>query len=145
MLYDYFVAVDDTMAALAFDDPDNARCAGYAELAVKGADPITDLLPVETSLTRRTTSEVEADPDRGRDIALLEDGEAAAVLSLANSFRDALAAADDTALQDASAAFAEQHWQEISAELLVPFLKELAALAKGAATDGHRLYCTIWL
>ncbi|ATY13922.1 hypothetical protein CU254_28455 [Amycolatopsis sp. AA4] len=145
MLYDYFVAVDDTMAALAFEDPDNARCPGYAELAVKGADPITDLLPVETSLTRRTLAEVEADPDRGRDIALLEDGEAAAVLSLANSFRDALAAADDGALQTAAAAFVEQNEEDAEVEDVIAFLKELAALAAGAAAEGHRLYCTISL
>ncbi|MBB1158719.1 MULTISPECIES: hypothetical protein [Amycolatopsis] len=144
MLYDYFVAVDDTMAALAFDDPDNARCAGYAELVVKGADPITDLLPAETSLTRRTTAEVEADPGRGREVALLDEGEAA-VLSLADSFRDALATADDTALQAAAAAFAEEQVEDVEAEHLVPFLKELAALAGGAAEEGHHLYCAISL
>lgn len=90
------------MAARAFEDPDNARCPGCAELVVKGADPITDLLPVEASLTRRTAAAVKADPDRGREVALLDEGEAV-VLSLADSFRDALAAADDAALQDAVA------------------------------------------
>lgn len=144
MLYDYFVAADDTMAARAFDDPDNARCAGYAELVVKGADPITDLLPAETSLTRRTTAEVEADPGRGREVALLDEGEAV-VFSLADSFRDALATADDAALRDAAAAFAEEQEEHVKAEHIVPFLKELAALAQGAIAEGHHLYCTISL
>lgn len=145
VLYDYFVAVDDTMAALAFDDPDKARCAGYPELVVKGADPITDLLPVETSLTGRTIAEVEADPGRGREVALLDEGEAA-VLSLADSFRDALASADDAARQTAAAAFAEQcERDDIEAEDLLPFLRELAAMAAGATAEGRHLYCTISL
>ncbi len=66
-------------------------------------------------------------------------------MSLADSFRDALATADDAARQDAAAAFAGQNEEDVEAEHIVTFLKELATLAAGAAAQGHHLYCTISL
>ncbi|WP_326565154.1 hypothetical protein VSH64_25260 [Amycolatopsis rhabdoformis] len=141
MLYDYFVAVDDAMAARTFTEPDTARCEGYPELAVKGADPFFDLLPVEAVLTGRTIDEVEADPAHCPVVEEVGDGEAV-VLSLAESFRDGLATADDDALRVAAVAFVERN-ERGAAEDLVAFLKELGALAQGAKADGHRLYCTV--
>ncbi|MGV9296292.1 hypothetical protein [Amycolatopsis sp. NPDC003676] len=67
------------------------------------------------------------------------------MLSLANSFRDALAAADDAALRTAAAAFVEQNEEDAEVEDVIAFLKELATLAAGAAAQGHHLYCTISL
>ncbi|WP_154676263.1 hypothetical protein [Amycolatopsis benzoatilytica] len=65
-----------------------------------------------------------------------------AVVTLTDALRDALAAADDDALQAAAGAFAEQYEEAETADV-VSFLKELAALAEGAVAHGHRLYCQI--
>ncbi|WP_275294636.1 hypothetical protein [Amycolatopsis sp. La24] len=143
MLYDYFVAADDTMAEQTYTELDGGRCAGYPELVVKRADP-HDLLPVEASLTGRTAEEVEADPQRCRDIGEFDEFEEleCAVVALSGSFRDALATADDDALRAAVAAFAEQ--DELGeTDGLLPFLKELAVLANGAVTHRHQLCCRI--
>ncbi|MFI5615094.1 hypothetical protein [Amycolatopsis sp. NPDC051903] len=139
MLYDYFVAVDDAMAARTFAD----RCGDYPELAVKGADPFFELLPVEAALTGRTVAEVEDDPLHCPEVAQEGDSDGeACVVSLADAFRDSLAAADDNVLHAAAVAFIARN-ESGELEHIVAFLRELAVLAKGAVAGGHRLYCNV--
>ncbi|WP_239154708.1 hypothetical protein [Amycolatopsis sp. FDAARGOS 1241] len=64
------------------------------------------------------------------------------MVSLADTFRDSLATADDNALHAAAVAFIARN-ESGELEHLVAFLKELAVLAKGAVADGHRLYCNV--
>ena len=146
MLYDYFVAADDAMAEEAYTEQGGGRCAGYEELAVKGADP-HDLLPIEISLTGRTAEELEADPRRCQLVGEFDEDEQAemesAVVTLTDACRDALAVAEDDALHTAVVAFAAAQEEPGDTSGLFPFLKELAVLAKGAAANGHHLYCQI--
>ncbi|WP_033290893.1 hypothetical protein [Amycolatopsis jejuensis] len=141
MWYDYFVAADDETAARELENPDTARSAGYPELVAKGVDPELDLLPVEAVLTGRTTDEVQNDPAHCPLVAQVDEGEVV-ILSLADSFRDALAAADVGALHAAAVAFVEVN-EAGEVEEVAGFLTELAVLAKGAVENGHRLYCEI--
>ena len=143
VIYGYYAAADDEDAARAVVREDGEPTGtGYDEVAVKGIDPVVDLLRAEMLITGRSAEAVKADPRHGDLIAMVGEGEVVSV-TLTDAFRDELARFDKELLHDVAqgwAASGDFH-QPPEPENLAAFLRDLSGLAERAAARGRRLYC----
>lgn len=141
-IYDYYAATDDTQALTLFendcmDDP-------FGTTGLKGADPYLFLLTVEAHLTGVCEEQVEADP-RFCELLNDPDGDGPWLVSLTDTLRDALIAADaDRLLETATAWTHTEDGGGQAPGLLADFLGRLADLARDAGPR-RRLYCGMHL
>jgi hypothetical protein len=145
VIYGYYAAADDEDAARALVREDGEPTGtGYDEVAVKGIDPVVDLLRAEMLITGRSAEVVKADPRHGDLIAMVGEGEILG-LTLTDPFRDELACFDRELLHDVAqgwAASGDFH-RTPEPEDLAAFLRDLSGLAERAVARGQRLYCWI--
>lgn len=172
-LTDYFTAPSDPAAAAALDGlldltpeahaadremhrhtPETAArprlqiaAGGTPVLFGKGVDPVVSLGLLEAVLTGRTYERVLDDPRQGD---LVADNDGAAVLTVTDTLRDALAARDAAALDRDGRAWtaalradAGPGPEPASEETAVRFAMVLSELATGAAARGDHLYCRV--
>ena len=157
--YDYFAASSDRQAARAL-----AYAAGPSQPAVApvrtgllrrplpvfetlratGIDPIVQMGTLEELLTGRSFTEVLHDPRSGEVVADRDDS-TVMVLTTTRALQRALAAADVDQLRAVSGPWAatEEFFGTATGEQVLPFLADLAALARSATARRERLYC--WL
>ncbi|MEV6103131.1 hypothetical protein AB0M28_00235 [Streptomyces sp. NPDC051940] len=146
VLYCYYAADDDQDAARAIVREDGAPSgAGYDQVVVKGIDPMVELATAEALIMGREREEIVADPRRCALVAMVGDGEVAAV-SLTDVFRDELARVDASLLPDVAAGWARSpgaFYKAPEPDALAGFLADLAALASRALAGQRHLYCWI--
>ncbi|MBF6209317.1 hypothetical protein IU483_35525 [Streptomyces gardneri] len=145
VIYGYFAAADDDDAIRAVvREDDEPAATGYDGFDVNGVDPTIDLLPAEVILTGRPDEAVRADPRHGHLLATVEEGELVC-LSLTDSLRDALAAADHASLHGVAREWAASDVFPTPPDPdgLAWFLGQAAGLASRAVVRGQRLYCWI--
>ncbi|RKS79514.1 hypothetical protein BZB76_0985 [Actinomadura pelletieri DSM 43383] len=140
VLYGYFAAADDDDAvrAVVRDDGETSG-TGYDQLVVKGMDPVVNLAPAEALLTGRS------DAQSGALVGMLGDGEVV-VVTVADAFRDALAAADPASFSEIATAWSNDEdafLDPVDPDDLHDFLDELSGLAARAVDHRARLYCWI--
>uniref|UniRef100_A0AAU3HTZ7 Uncharacterized protein n=1 Tax=Streptomyces sp. NBC_01393 TaxID=2903851 RepID=A0AAU3HTZ7_9ACTN len=146
VLYGYFAAADDDDAvrAVVRDDGEPSG-TGYDQLVIKGIDPVVELTPAEALMTGRSAADVRSDPRHGSLVGMLGDGELV-VVSLTDTFRDALATCEATSLRDVASDWSSTEgifYHPADPEDLAGFLERLSELAGRAVSRDARLYCWI--
>ncbi|QKV74194.1 hypothetical protein [Amycolatopsis sp. Hca4] len=141
MLYSYFAAKGDREAEMAA-----ARVDGELDgLVVKGADPTDELARLQAVLTGRSLDEIRSDPRHGSVVVEFDEGDCV-VLPLTDPLTTALASVEpDVLLQAVSNAAGAGGALSIVGDrtALTEFTAGLAALARHAVSDGHKLYCRV--
>lgn len=142
VLFDYFAAPDDAVAATVIDVVGGPAEAGFPTVALKGVDPFVQLGTLESLLTG-----VDYDIVAGRDIApvaMADDGERL-VVGVSGDLHAALSAADDVRLREVVEPWSrtEEFGGHADSSDLATTLSGLAELARTATTRGHRLYCWV--
>jgi len=145
-LYGYFTAEDDATAAATLDDaPDPVR---FEVLDGGGIEPAVRLGTLEALLRGIPYEQVMADPRHCKRISNRDSG-SRWVVALADTLRDALAAATADQLAEAAVPWSQtdefQLFGGTDADLLTGWLGELADLARHAQARSHHLYCWISL
>jgi hypothetical protein len=129
--YAYFAAKDDQVAIAAFESS-----AGWPPFTSFSEEiRLDDLDYIENLLTGRSVQEIRADPRFNAGIAEQIDEHAGVVecgvMTVTDTFTRALAGADLNTLPDEYR------------DYVVP-LRDLAVVARQAASHGHHMYC-LWL
>ena len=139
-LIDYFIASNDADAVRVLPGSGGPAALGFDTLPAKGIDPAVALGNLESIITGRTYGEVTA---ASRHCHLLTDGEAEAfVVTVTDTLRDALAAANDDRLRQVAEPWAAtDELAGTTPAVLLDGLERLAALARRALERGHHLYC----
>ncbi|MGX9883009.1 hypothetical protein [Streptomyces sp. NPDC002276] len=137
---DYFSAATDEAAVGVLDAPGGPDPSVFDVLSLKGIDPVVVMARLEALLTDCAYDEARARPRSGR---LLSDpeAEAAFVISVSDTLRDALASVTGDQLGLMAGPFGAV--EEVGlppAEALEP-LRLLSGLARRAAAENRRLYC----
>ena len=111
-----------------------------------GIEPTVQMGTLEALLTDRSYDDVVAVDPRGEPVAERDGGERM-VVRLGAGLTDVLATAPDSRVLDVAGPWSptEEFWGEGDPEALVPFLRTLAALARGARTGGGHLSCWVSL
>lgn len=130
VLYDYFSAASDEVAATAINriggpgaaSGDTPPLPAFDTFRTKVVEPFVNLGSVEARLTGRDDTEIGKGPRAGKILAEADDG-ALMVVTLTDEVQTALADADRKGLG--------------------PWLGELAELARRARNRGERLYCWV--
>ncbi|MGW6446010.1 hypothetical protein [Lentzea sp. NPDC055074] len=136
VLYDYFAAPSDELAATAID---GGPVGVFPTVETKSLDPAVVMGELEELLTGRPYDDVSEDPRWGHDVAMELDGEVL-VLTVTDGLRDGLAAADD--LAGTAVAWARiEELDGFDPVVLADILGNLRALAVEAKKNGERLYC----
>ncbi|MDX8145394.1 hypothetical protein SK854_25010 [Lentzea sp. BCCO 10_0061] len=136
VLYDYFVASSDELAAAAID---GGPVGLFRTVETKSLDPAVVMGQLEELLTGRSYDDVSEDPRWGDALVMKHDGEVL-VLTVTDGLRDGLAAADD--LAGTAVAWAKiEELQGFDPVVLADLLQQLQALAVEAVKNGERLYC----
>ncbi|MFD4671625.1 hypothetical protein ACFWNN_17950 [Lentzea sp. NPDC058450] len=136
VLYDYFAAPTDELAATAIDGGPVHR---FPTVETKSLDPAVVMGQLEELLTGRSYDEISDDPRCGEDVAIEHDGEVL-VLTVTDGLRDALAAAGD--LDEVAVRWAAiEELDGFDPEVLAEILRDLRSLAAEAKKNGERLYC----
>ncbi|OLF12218.1 hypothetical protein BLA60_09515 [Actinophytocola xinjiangensis] len=142
VLFDYFAAASDDLAATAIEAGPVA--VPLPALQAKGIDPIINVGTLESLLTGVDYDTVTTDPRWGKDLAMLDDGERL-VISLTAGVQAALAGADEARLREVAGPWS--HTEELEgwsdASDLAEVLLELATLAREATERGDQLYCWV--
>ncbi|MFJ8961254.1 hypothetical protein ACIRG5_17875 [Lentzea sp. NPDC102401] len=139
VLYDYFAAPSDELAAATIDD--GPVSSPFRTVETKSLDPVVVMGQLEELLTGRPYDDVFEDPRCGDDLAIEDDGERL-VLTVTDGLRDALAGADE--LTDVAVAWAKiEELNGFDPVVLAEILRELQALAAEAVKNEERLYCWV--
>src|SRR4051812_20482875 len=152
VLYDYFAAGSDDMAAAAIGlDGGPAGTSpsgdgiyrsehGFDVLCVKGVDPVVQLATLEALLTGRDAMDVIREPGPSQLMASENDGEQL-VLRVREQLRERLAAATVAELDAVAEPWSrtEEFWGGTDPEPLQEFLHALAELSR----RGGGLYCRV--
>jgi len=118
----------------------------YDGFAVRGYDPVVTMGTLEALLTGRSYDAVSEDPRQG-DTVTPDPPEGRIVVTLTDTLRDALAAADEARLADVAREWGETEeladggWGPSPSEAHLDFLHRLQGLARRATDGGQRLYC----
>lgn len=139
VMYDYFAASSDDLAATAIND--GPARGPFRTVETKWLDPVVIMGKLEELLTGRPYDEIVADERCGEAVAFEGDGELL-VLTVTDGLRDGLAAATELGGVVAAWSQAEELRGWDAAEL-GEILRELVDLAKEAAGKGERLYCRV--
>lgn len=147
MLFDYFVADSDELAASTLDGGPGAGAASGAEprfpfVDGKGIDPFVMMGKLEALLTGRTYAEVDAACGNAQPLAMIDSGERV-VERLWDSLVASLASASSDRLAEVAVPWSqtEEFWGHGQADALAGFLEELAQLAQLARSSGQHMYC----
>ncbi|MCX4763009.1 hypothetical protein OG562_18895 [Streptomyces sp. NBC_01275] len=144
-IYDYFSAPDDE-AALAAQERGGPEEAGLPTLSAKGIDPCVELGKGQSLLTGLAYDDVVKLP-RFADLLGDPEGANGILVTLADELRDALATATPELFRQVAEPWSriEEFPPGMYPEDLVAFLTELAEMAVRARSEGHRLYCVIFV
>lgn len=142
VLFDYFAAPDDAVAATVLDVVGGPAEAAFPTVALKGVDPFVQLGTLESLLTG-----VDYDTIAGHDtapVAMADDGERL-VVAVRGDLLAALSGADDARLREAAEPWSrtEEFGGHADPSDLATTLSGLADLARTAAARGDRLYCWV--
>jgi hypothetical protein len=171
LLCDYFVAPSDEQAAATIDNgpslssqiaptrsrrpslfrrpagaaPTSPASTGSAfpTLTGNGIEPVVQMGTLEELLTGRPYDDVmEANPD---GTVAVRDGGERLVTRLADTLTEALASASDDRLAEIAVPWSEteEFWGAGDPEVLVPFLRQFAQLARTARLRDEHLYCWV--
>ncbi|WOX14999.1 hypothetical protein [Streptomyces sp. N50] len=140
VMCEYFSAASDEAAVGVLDGPGGPDASVFDVLPLKGVDPVVVLARLEGILTDCTYDEARARPRSGQ---LLSDpeAEAAFVISVSDTLRDALATASDERLDLAAVPFAAVEELGFTPTKTSELLHRLSGLARRAAAENRRLYC----
>ena len=169
VLFDYFSAATDDSAATAIDmvggpgqpkstnvspkrgllwrrpaEQSAAPSATFDTVSTKGIDPVVQMGTLEELLTGRAYDDVMTDARCGKDLAVRDEGERL-VLTITDTLLSALADATEDRLLAVADPWAqtEEFFGSAKGADLLPFLRDIAALASRARDEGHRLYCWV--
>ena len=148
VLYDYFAASSDEVAAAVIELPGGpASAAGrsFDTVTGNGVDPVVQVGTLEALLTGRGYDEILQGHHRtGTIVAARNDGQQL-VVTLTGELQAALSQADHARL--AAVAVPWLQTEEFSGQddpgIAAQWLDELAGLARRATTRGERLYCWV--
>jgi hypothetical protein len=140
VMCDYFSAASDEAAVGVLDEPGGPDPSVFDVLPLKDIDPVVVMARLEGILTDCTYDEARARPRSGQ---LLSDpeAEAAFVISVSDTLRDALAAASGKRLDLAAGPFAAVEELRFTPTKTSELLHRLSGLARRAAAENRRLYC----
>lgn len=145
VIYDYFSAASDDLAVtvLTVDGGPTAEGSGFDTASEGGIDPVVQLGTLESLLTGTPYDDVTEDPRAGLNLAMSEDYDQI-VITVTDALATALAAVDDARLAEVAVPWSQtDELAGADPADLAGFLRELAALARGAEASGHRLYCWV--
>lgn len=165
VLFDYFIAPNDSAAAAVIDQVGGPSAAPVSkpsrfggllgrrpkddgvhqtEVLRTGVDPVVQGGTLEELLTGRPYAEIASDPRSGNALAVRDGGERL-VLTLTEGLTEALAAADDDRLAEVAVPWSEteEFWGLATPDELAHILRDLAALARSARSKGHSVYCWV--
>lgn len=136
VLFDYFTAPSDEVAAAVIDDGPSPYVDG------KGIDPVVMMGTLEAELTGRTYDEVDAARGHEPPVAIADGGEQL-VQRTPDTLVAALAAASDERLAEVAVLWSqtEEFWGEGDPEVLAGFLGEMAELARHTRASRQHMYC----
>ncbi|SFR13347.1 hypothetical protein SAMN04488564_103999 [Lentzea waywayandensis] len=139
VMYDYFAAPSDELAAATID---GGPVGGpFRTVETKWLDPVVVMGKLEELLTGRPYDEVFEDPRCGDDLAIEDDGERL-VLTVTDGLRDGLAGTGE--LTDVAEAWSKiDELKRFDPVVLAEILHELKALAVEAVKNEERLYCWV--
>jgi hypothetical protein len=137
VLYDYFAAPSDDVAATALEEGPRDQ---FPTVETKFIEPIVVLGQLEELLTGRPYDEVVKDPRWAAAVVIEHDDSGLMVITVTDGLRDGLAAAGDLAEVAVRWAGIEE-LAGFDAAVLAEVLDELKALAVDAEKNGERLYC----
>jgi hypothetical protein len=144
ILCDYFAASSDEQAASVIDRDGGPRQGdpAFPTVDAKGIVPMVMMGTLEALLTGRTYDEVTAAHPVAEPVAVRDEGERL-VVRLAGTLSGALADASDERLAEVAVPWSEteEFWGAGDPAELTPVLRDLAALARRARSDGQHLYC----
>ncbi len=140
VMCEYFSAASDEAAVGILDDPGGPDPSVFDVLPLKDIDPVVVMARLEGILTDCTYDEARARPRSGQ---LLSDpeAEAAFVISVSDTLRDALATASGKRLDLAAGPFAAVEELRFTPTKTSELLHRLSGLARRAAAENRRLYC----
>ncbi|MCX5126874.1 hypothetical protein [Streptomyces sp. NBC_00347] len=143
LLCGYYAAADDHDVRQAVVHAGGGEDGiDHDQVLVDGVDPVVDLPWVEFVLTGRSSRFIKSDPQHGRVVGKVRDGDVVSV-SITDSLRDALASADRQFLNDVASNWrlSDSCLPPPDATRLADFLAQMAALAERAIAQGYSLYC----
>ncbi|MFE9605160.1 hypothetical protein [Streptomyces hokutonensis] len=137
---DYYSAASDEAAVGVLDAPVGPDPAVFDVLSLKGIDPVVVVARLEGLLTDCAHDEARARPRSGQ---LLSDpeAEAAFVISVTDTLRDALASATDGQLGLVAGPFGAVEEVGLPSAEALEVLRLLSGLARRAVAENRRLYC----
>ena len=142
VLFNYFAAPGDAVAATVIDVVGGPAEAALPTFALKGVDPFVQLGTLESLLTG-----IDYDTVAGRDgapVAMADSGERL-VVAVSGDLLAALATAEDARLHEVAKPWSrtEEFGGQADPSDLVTVLSGLAELARTATARGDRLYCWV--
>lgn len=137
---DYYSAASDEAAVGVLDVPGGPVPSVFDLLSLKGIDPVVVMARLEGLLTDCAYEEARARPRSGQ---LLSDpeAEAAFVISVSDTLRDALASATDGQLGLVAGPFGAVEEVGLPPAEALELLRLLSGLARRAVAENRRLYC----
>ena len=137
---DYYSAASDEAAVGVLDAQSGPDPAVFDVLSLKGIDPVVVVARLEGLLTDCAYDEARARPRSGQ---LLSDpeAEAAFVISVSDTLRDALASATDGQLGLVAGPFGAVEEVGLPSAEALEVLRLLSGLARRAVAENRRLYC----
>lgn len=150
VLFDYFVAPSDAVAATVVDrigGPGSAAHpaapSAFPTVRAPGIDPVVMMGTLERLLTGRSFEEILDDPVSGPVVAR-GDGHRA-VIRLTTSLTEALAAAEDARLGGVALLWSHtrEFWGRGDPEELATLLRSLVAIARVARDQEQAMYCWV--
>ena len=143
LLTHYFAAPDDAAAAGVIEIVGGpaADPRGWPTVLLNGLEPVVTLGTLEEFLTRRPYRSVVANPRQGH---ILTERAETMVVTVTDELRDALAAADRSALTEVADVWAvAEELDSADPIALADALVALAGLCRDAEIRGEPVYC--WL
>lgn len=150
VLFDYFVAPSDEIAATVVDriggpgsSAHPAAPPAFSTVRAPGVDPVVLMGNLERLLTGRSLEEILDDPTSGPVVA--RDGGARAVIRLTSSLATALAEMEDARIGSVALLWSHtrEFWGRGDPVALATLLRALASLGREAHEEGHAIYCWI--
>ncbi|MFE2884786.1 hypothetical protein [Streptomyces sp. NPDC059272] len=140
VMCEYFSAASDESAVGVLEAPGGPDPSVFDVLSLKDIDPVVVMARLEGILTDCTYDEARARPRSGQ---LLSDpeAEAAFVISVSDTLRDALATASGERLDLAAGPFAAVEELRFTPIKMSEVLHRLSGLARRATAENRRLYC----
>ncbi|OCC07929.1 hypothetical protein [Streptomyces sp. PTY087I2] len=141
IIVEFFVAPDDTAAALALRNGPGEACES---LSLGNFDPVGAVVEWQSLLTDRSFEDL-VDAGEPRVVVAQDDG-GCFVFALSPDLFTALAQAEQPTLRDAAASWVQLRAEEgeiIDTDIAGAIVGDLAALAGSARRQGQGVYCWV--